>query len=191
MVFTPDGVEARIGDDNGSSTWKDFWKIRRDGTYYLVRRFVEDFEQPRFVSSVPHPAGSVWIELRMNQITEVLLYSAKLYGALNAAPKEPYLIVLRHGGLAERRLYYFGPRWHIPLWYLCRTPAALALPEPLITTGAVLATPKAQVSTQSLETSALLSICFCITNALTGASGESSGRISSFFSPEIYPSGSF
>ena len=110
---TKDGVEARL--QNYSSTgpgWDDFWSFNKNGSYYAVRLFEENYEQPNFQSSAGHPDRSVWFDIRVWRIAEVVLHSAALYRELPIPPAEPYLLSVGHGGLDGRELYTSTPRRH-------------------------------------------------------------------------------
>ena len=48
-VPTPEGIEARLA--HRGQEWQDYWMFDKDGSYYVVRLFEENFEPPTFTSS--------------------------------------------------------------------------------------------------------------------------------------------
>ena len=72
----------------------DYWTIRRDGTFYLLKSLFED----------EHKSGHVFFNTRIIRITEVLLYSVRLYSGFKVPPDSRILIGIRHGGLKDRVL---------------------------------------------------------------------------------------
>ena len=107
-VPTPDGVEARLGRYDSGEV-EDFWHLRRDGSYYVSRLFEEDFESPPFTSSEGHPERSVWFDVRVWRIAEVILHSSSLYRELGIPSDEPYVLSVNHRGLEGREFYVSTP----------------------------------------------------------------------------------
>lgn len=95
-----DGIVAEI--DTGHSY--DYWAIRKDGTFYLLKNLLEDESKP----------GHIFFKIMIARITEALLYSAKLYSGLKVPRDSHILIAIRHGGLEDRVLSAYQ-RW--PLRY--------------------------------------------------------------------------
>lgn len=122
-VATPAGIEARL-ERYGSGQPEDFWSLHKDGHYYVSRLFEEDFEAPPFASSEGHPERSVWVDLRILRITEVLLHSAALYRELRVPPDEPYLLTVNHRGLQGREFYVSTPTRFVRRGRICRSPEA-------------------------------------------------------------------
>lgn len=86
-----DGIVAEIvPEDRGY----DYWTIRKDGAYYLLKSLFEDTREP----------NSLFFNTRIVRITESLLYSVRLYTNLNVPPDSRLLIGLRHGGLKDRKI---------------------------------------------------------------------------------------
>jgi hypothetical protein len=84
-----DGIVAEIvPEDRGY----DYWAIRKDGSYYLLKSLFEDAREP----------NSLFFNTRVVRITEALLYAVRLYTSLNVPPDSRLLIGLRHGGLKGR-----------------------------------------------------------------------------------------
>ncbi|MFQ5860602.1 MAG: hypothetical protein ACE5IG_03520 [Dehalococcoidia bacterium] len=127
-VPTPDGIEARLGR-YGSGQTEDFWFLRKDGSYYVSRLFEEDFEGPSFSSSEGHPERSVWFDIRIWRIAEVILHSAMLYRELGIPPDEPYALTVNHQGLEGREFYVSTARRFVRRGRICRSTAATWMQE--------------------------------------------------------------
>jgi hypothetical protein len=94
---TIDGIFAEVNIkeerlDRKSSY--DYWYIRKDGTFYLLMNLFEDMIE----------SGHLFINTRIVRITEVFLYSIRLYSYLNVPSDSHVLIGVRHGGLKNRML---------------------------------------------------------------------------------------
>jgi len=87
-----DGVVAEIGIEDGRSY--DYWTIRKDGTFYLLKSLFEDECKP----------GCILLKSRIFRITEVLLYSVRLYSGFKVPSDSRILIGIRYGGLKDRIL---------------------------------------------------------------------------------------
>lgn len=72
----------------------DYWAIRKDGAFYLLKSLFEDQRRP----------GHIFFNTRIVRITETLLYAARLYAGLKVPPDYRYLVGIRHGGLKDRVL---------------------------------------------------------------------------------------
>lgn len=107
-VSTPDGIEARLG--RYELGWEDYWAFRKDCSYYVVRLFEENFESPNFFTSQGHPEKSLWFDIRIWRIAEVILHSSTIYRELGIPPDEPYLLLVNHGGLSGREFYASSAR---------------------------------------------------------------------------------
>jgi len=84
-----DGIVAEIvPEDRGY----DYWTIRKDGSYFLLKSLFEDARQP----------NSLFFNTRIVRITEALLYAVRLYTSLNVPSDSRLLIGFRHGGLKGR-----------------------------------------------------------------------------------------
>jgi hypothetical protein len=92
-----DGIIAEIDIKDSSY---DYWTIRRDGTFYLLRSLFEDM----------HKSEHIFFNTRIVRITEVLLYSVRLYSGFKVPPDSRILIGIRHGGLKDRALSATGER---------------------------------------------------------------------------------
>ncbi len=91
-----DGIIAEIETDDSY----DYWTIRKDGTFYLLKDLFEDVRKP----------GYIFFNTRIVRITEALLYSVRLYSGLGASSDSRILIGIRHGGLKDRILGAAGSR---------------------------------------------------------------------------------
>ena len=72
----------------------DYWTLRKDGTFYLLKSLFEDKRKP----------GNIFFNTRIVRITEALIYLVRLYSGLNISSEEYVLIKIRHGGLKNRML---------------------------------------------------------------------------------------
>jgi len=123
-VAKPHGIEARLGR-YASGRIEDFWYFGKDGSYYMSRLFEEDLETPRFTSSRGHPERSIWFDVRIWRIAEVLLHSTTLYRELGIPPEEPYALAVNHQGLEKREFYVSTARRFVPLGRICRSSVAM------------------------------------------------------------------
>ncbi|MEK6564576.1 MAG: hypothetical protein AABZ65_06080 [Candidatus Omnitrophota bacterium] len=85
-----DGIVADI--DTGDHY--DYWTIRKDGAFYLLKSLFEDARKP----------GHLFFNTRIVRITETLLYAVRLYTGLNVAQNSRIVIKIKHGGLKDRLL---------------------------------------------------------------------------------------
>ena len=92
---TNDGIvtEILIQDDDGRSSY-DYWTLRKDGAFYLLKSIFEDERRP----------GHIFFNTRIVRITETLLYAARLYSGLGVSRMQTFVIGIRHGGLQNRIL---------------------------------------------------------------------------------------
>lgn len=93
-----DGIVAEIEAEDKSHY--DYWTIRRDGTFYLLKSLFEDMRK----------LGHIFFNTRIVRITEALLYSVRLYSGFKVPPDSRILIGIRHGGLKDRVLSAVGRR---------------------------------------------------------------------------------
>jgi hypothetical protein len=95
-----DGIVAQIDIREGRSSY-DYWTIRKDGTFYLLKSlFEDDTGKPTYL----------FFNTRIVRITEALLYSARLYSGFKVPSDSRILIGIRHGGLGDRILSGSGDR---------------------------------------------------------------------------------
>ena len=95
-----DGIVAEIDIRHrmdGESTY-DYWTIRKDGAFYLLKSLFEDMRKP----------GHIFFNTRIVRITETLLYATRLYSGFKIPSDSRILIGIRHGGLKERILSAAG-----------------------------------------------------------------------------------
>lgn len=95
-----DGIVAEINIEEENRSSFDYWAIRRDGTFYLLKSLFEDMRKPDYI----------FFNTRIVRITEALLYSVRLYSGLSILPASSILIGIRHGGLKGRFLSAVGDR---------------------------------------------------------------------------------
>lgn len=93
-----DGVVAEI--DIGGRGSYDYWALRRDGAFYLLKNLFEDIQKP----------GQIFFNTRIVRITETLLYAVRLYSGLKAPLDSRILIGMRHGRLKDCVLTAVGQR---------------------------------------------------------------------------------
>lgn len=93
-----DGIVAEIDIEDRSRY--DYWAIRKDGTFYLLKSLFEDMRRP----------GHIFFNTRIVRITEALLYSVRLYTGFKVPPDSRILIGIRHGALKDRVLSAVGGR---------------------------------------------------------------------------------
>lgn len=87
-----DGIVAEIDADDHETY--DYWTIRRNGDFYLLKTIFEDEKDPQ----------KIFFDTRIVRVTEVLLYCARLYSRLDIDPTAVVDIIIRHGGLNGRIL---------------------------------------------------------------------------------------
>lgn len=95
-----DGIVAEIDIRDrmdGESTY-DYWTIRKDGAFYLLKSLFEDMRKP----------GHIFFNTRIVRITETLLYAARLYSGFKIPSDSRVLIGIRHGGIKGRVLSAAG-----------------------------------------------------------------------------------
>lgn len=97
-IFAEILIEKKSGyEDTGSY---DYWTIRKDGTFYLLKSLFEDDKKP----------GYIFYNSRIVRITEVLLYTVRLYSGFRLPSDSRILIGIRHRGLKDRVLSAVGNR---------------------------------------------------------------------------------
>ena len=87
---TTEGISAQIKAQNNY----DYWALKKDGEFYLLRNLWEN----------ENPVPTVMFDIRISQITEVLLYSTRLYLGLGASPEDCVVISIRHAGLKDHTM---------------------------------------------------------------------------------------
>lgn len=127
-VPTPDGIKARLKHYRSEQA-EDFWYFRKDGSYYVSRLFEEDFGTPQFTSSAGHPESSIWFDIRIWRIAEILLHSSTLYRELGIPPDEPYILTVSHRGLAGREFYVSTARRFVTRGRICQSSTATWMEE--------------------------------------------------------------
>ena len=92
---TTDGIVAEvvIQEPNRRNSY-DYWAIRKDGDFYLLKSIFEDERQENVI----------FFNTRIVRITETLLYATRLYSGLKVPRDAHYLVGIRHGGLKGRVL---------------------------------------------------------------------------------------
>lgn len=90
-------VMCPVADKND---YFDFWALRQDGTFYLLRSL---FEEKR-------TDNKIFFNTRIIHITESLLYTINLYSNLGINKNSKLRISITHGGLKNRILSSVGNR---------------------------------------------------------------------------------
>ncbi len=85
-----DGIIAEIA--NVDQATYDYWAIRRNGDFYLLKTIFEDVRD----------STKLFFNTRISRVTEVLLYCARLYKRLDIDPTTIVHIAIQHGGLKDR-----------------------------------------------------------------------------------------
>jgi CobQ/CobB/MinD/ParA nucleotide binding domain len=88
-----DGIYAEIVGESYKSY--DYWALRQDGDFFLLRSYVED---------LPRPENEIFVDTRILEIAESLLYCKRLYESLDVSPRAEVRIMIEHFGLAGRFL---------------------------------------------------------------------------------------
>jgi hypothetical protein len=86
-----EGIIAEIPSPFGSY---DYWTLRRNGDFYLLKSLFEDQIRP----------GCIFYDTRITRTTEALLYCARLYTRLEVPASSAVHFGLRFGGLKGRVL---------------------------------------------------------------------------------------
>lgn len=87
-----DGIVAEIAGKSASTY--DYWAIRKDGAFYLLKSLFED----------ARGSEQIFFNTRIVRITETLLHCIRLYSGLKAPTDSGVVIGIRHGGLKGRLL---------------------------------------------------------------------------------------
>jgi hypothetical protein len=90
-----DGIVADILTTGPHESY-DYWALRRNGDFYLLRDLFEDVRRTE--------QDTIFINTRIAQTTEAILYCARLYNQLRIDPSETVHVSVRHGGLKGRTL---------------------------------------------------------------------------------------
>ena len=91
----------------------DYWALRRDGDYCLLKSFFED----EFSASADVP--QLFFNTRIVRVTEALLHCARLYDTLKLDPASTIHIAIRHTGLKGRRLGTSNPARQLSTFPIC------------------------------------------------------------------------
>jgi hypothetical protein len=89
-----DGIVAEI-----SSGTYDYWAIGRNGDFYMLKSLFEDSRD----------ASKIFFDSRINRVTELFLYCARLYDRLGVDRSSFINIVVRHSGLKNRTVKAANP----------------------------------------------------------------------------------
>lgn len=95
-----DGIRATILVDD--KTHFDYWALRNDGVFYLLKTLFEDTRSKR-------QEGEIFIDTRVVRVTETLIRLSRLYKKLGVQGKEKIVVKIRHSGLRGRVLSVASP----------------------------------------------------------------------------------
>jgi len=84
-----DGIAA----ENSSISY-DYWALGRDGDFFSLRSLFDERTKP----------NSIFIEARVGEVTDVLLYCRRLYEKLGISPRAQVRVRIEHSGLRGRSL---------------------------------------------------------------------------------------
>ena len=90
-----DGIVTNI--DTG--VHYDYWTIRKDGAFYLLKSLFEDTRN----------SDVIFFDTRIVRITETLLYAVRFYSSLEIPPNSRIMIGIKHSGLKNRFLVSANP----------------------------------------------------------------------------------
>ena len=96
LMVTQDGIEFKgeLPAWIPSTYLPKPWHIGKDGKFYASIPFFEDYSSP--ARRILH------VNEAINRIVGMVKKGVELYEALGIKPTDPYLLCVRHGGLAER-----------------------------------------------------------------------------------------
>lgn len=77
----------------------DYWTIRKDGAFYLLKSLFEDVKN----------SDAIFFDIRIIRITETLLYAVRLYSGFGIPPNSRIIIGIKHSGLKDRVLISANP----------------------------------------------------------------------------------
>ena len=100
-----DGVEIRVDPPTFPVPAK-YWHISKNGKCYSSQLLLEDYESPSFNSGRDHPTKSLWFDLAIHRIANVLLDTAALYKQLDRAPDDS-LFALNQAWWTPREGYLY------------------------------------------------------------------------------------
>lgn len=106
-----DGIQAEIASSDGPTY--DFWALRRDGEYFLLKSLFEDSREKT----------RLFADTRIVRAAETFMFFARLYANLGVGPQVRIGVSIAHLGLQGRTLAMAGPR------LLSRQPVASDDPE--------------------------------------------------------------
>jgi hypothetical protein len=92
-------TEVRVEEGGMFGPSYDYWTLRRDGTFYLIRSLFEDQKA----------SGAIFFDTRIVRVTESILYCRRLYDSLGVDPDSWVRMTIKHGGLKNRQLRAADP----------------------------------------------------------------------------------
>ena len=95
-----EGITAKISINTDNDTSFDYWSLRQNGDFYLLKSLFEDKRKP----------DTIFFNTRIVRITETLLYLRNLYSNLGVDNNQIIEITIKHGGLKDCVLGVAGGR---------------------------------------------------------------------------------
>jgi hypothetical protein len=91
-------VEFKIMQQDSLISSYDYWTLRNNGDFYLMKSLFEDSDG-RWGSGT-----TIAFDTRIHRTTEILLYGQRLYEGLAVNPSAMIQVGIKHGGLKGRQL---------------------------------------------------------------------------------------
>lgn len=95
-----DGIVAEIAIKNNNDKSYDYWTIKGDGSFYLMKSLFEDKRKPNYL----------FFNTRTVRIAEVLMYALNLYSNLGVDENRSISITIKHGGFKNKIMGATGNR---------------------------------------------------------------------------------
>ena len=90
-----DGIVTEVCITNPPHVSYDYWALRKNVDYFLLKSLFEDTQQPNFLV----------VNTRIVRVAEAVLYCLRLYDALRLEPTTEVSLAIRHAGLRGRSLF--------------------------------------------------------------------------------------
>jgi hypothetical protein len=93
-----DGIKSEIETNDDLASSYDYWVLRNNGDFYLMKSLFEDGEKRWEKNTI------LAFNTRIQRTTEILLYCKHLFEELGVDSSTVVKISIKHGGLENRRL---------------------------------------------------------------------------------------
>jgi nucleoside 2-deoxyribosyltransferase len=94
---TADGIRTEITLRFSGTTHYDYWTLRKDGVFFLLRDLWSDSEDA-------HVGSRLYYHHIVQQVTEVLLYVGRLYDRMGLSRTDRIAVRIMHRGIVGRAL---------------------------------------------------------------------------------------